>query len=66
MTCTRGELIGLIVHEATHVWQFVRHHMNEASPSKEFEAYAMQAIAQSLIEAVNDTWGGLLAERPAT
>lgn len=49
------EIAGLIVHEATHVWQFVREHMGEKHPSVEFEAYSMQAIFQGLYDAYLDT-----------
>lgn len=48
---TELEIAGLICHEATHVWQYVRENMGETDPSKEFEAYAMQAIFQSLYQA---------------
>lgn len=44
------ECIGLLIHEATHVWQQMRDDMGEKNPSSEFEAYSMQAIAQRLIE----------------
>ena len=44
-------IVGLIVHEAVHVWQLVRENIGEANPSSEFEAYAIQAISQELIEA---------------
>lgn len=48
---TRVDIAGLLCHEATHVWQAVRKNMAEDEPSKEFEAYAMQAIFQSLYQA---------------
>ena len=40
------EVVGLIVHECTHAWQYVQAAMNEQSPSSEFEAYTMQALVQ--------------------
>lgn len=40
---------GLIVHEATHIWQEIKELLGEDNPSKEFEAYSMQWIAQELI-----------------
>lgn len=49
------EIIGLIVHEATHVLQFVLEKMDEREPSPEFEAYSMQAIVQNLYQAWQDT-----------
>lgn len=48
---TRHEVNGLLVHEAMHVWRWVREQIKERDPSAEFEAYAMQHIAQSLMEA---------------
>jgi len=51
------EVLGLLVHEATHVWQAVRRAMREDEPSREFEAYSMQAIFQSLHDAMEKTWG---------
>ena len=52
-----GEVVGLLVHEATHVWQHVRAAMREKEPSPEFESYAMQAISQGLIQAYAETRG---------
>ncbi|MDV5861384.1 hypothetical protein QM298_10740 [Pseudomonas mendocina] len=49
------EVIGLIVHEAAHVWQFIRDEIGEYAPSVEFEAYTLQAISQELIGAFCDT-----------
>ena len=51
------ELIGIVVHEAAHVWQEVRLSIGERSPSIEFEAYSMQAITQELLAAFDDTRG---------
>lgn len=48
---SRVVIAGLLAHEATHVWQHVRRQMQEAEPSIEFEAYAIQAIFQSLYQA---------------
>ena len=53
------EIVGLIVHEAMHVWRFIRERIGEREPSLEFEAYAMQAIAQNLIVAYEQTRGRL-------
>lgn len=54
------QVVGLLVHEAMHVWRHVRESMGEREPSLEFEAYAMQAISQCLIDAYEKTRGGLL------
>lgn len=48
--------IGLLVHEAVHVWQEIRDSLNEDNPSSEFEAISIQAIAQRLIEKYERMW----------
>lgn len=45
------EVIGILIHEAVHVWQNIRDDIGEAKPSPEFEAYSIQNIAQKLIDA---------------
>lgn len=52
---SRSEIAGVLCHEATHVWQYVRQNMGEREPSIEFEAYSMQAIFQGLYQAWIDT-----------
>jgi hypothetical protein len=42
-------IVGLIVHEAVHVWQWACEQMGEREPSVEFEAYAIQRITQNLL-----------------
>ena len=44
----RAEIYGLLVHEAMHLWREVRETLGEREPSSEFEAYAVQNIAQQL------------------
>ncbi len=51
------EIAGILVHEATHVWQEVRAAMGEREPSIEFEAYSVQAIFQELYSAFQATRG---------
>lgn len=43
-------VIGLLVHEAVHIWQAIKDEIGEKEPSSEFEAYAIQDISQRLIE----------------
>ncbi len=45
------EVVGLIIHESIHVWQSIKDIIGERYPSAEFEAYAIQSIAQRLIGA---------------
>ena|SRR5690242_1032128 len=49
---------GLIVHEAMHIWREIRDHVGEESPSAEFEAYAIQTIAQRLMESWHEQTKG--------
>ncbi|PCI03453.1 MAG: hypothetical protein COB78_10880 [Hyphomicrobiales bacterium] len=50
-------IIGMLVHEATHVWQNICEDAQDDSPSHEAQAYAMQNITMSLINAYSDTRG---------
>ena len=47
----RDELVafGMLVHEATHVWQKHAASLGEHSPADEQEAYAIQFISQNLM-----------------
>ena len=45
------QVYGLLVHEAVHIWQAFRERIGEDNPSKEFEAYSIQAISQRLMAA---------------
>lgn len=51
----RGEIYGLIVHEAVHVMQTYRKQLNDPNPGIEFEAYSLQGIVQHLLYAFEQT-----------
>lgn len=42
-------VVGLLVHEAVHIWRAICDDIGEHRPSAEFHAYAMQCIVQELI-----------------
>ncbi len=44
-----SENIGLLCHEAVHIWQEFRDSIGEKFPSSEFEAYSIQSISTQLI-----------------
>jgi len=44
------EVAGLLVHEAVHVWQEYCDFYGEKFPGREQEAYAVQSLAQELME----------------
>lgn len=54
--CPTG-LVGLLVHEAVHVWQSVCEDMGEDAPGREVEAYAIQNITMNLLAAYAKTRG---------
>lgn len=45
------EIVGLLVHEAVHIWQKIRQDMREDEPGTEVEAYAIQSLSIKLIDA---------------
>ena len=51
------EVYALLVHEAVHVWQALREDLGERDPSHEFEAYALQSIAGTLMQAYTERRG---------
>lgn len=57
------ETVGLLVHEAMHVWRDIREGIGEEFPSSEFEAYMMQNIIHELLEAYQKTRGPLFTRR---
>lgn len=44
------QIASLLVHEAVHIWQATKKDYGEREPSAELEAYAIQNIAQRLME----------------
>ena len=44
------QLAAMLTHEAVHMWQVARERLGEDKPSQEFEAYAIQALTQRLLE----------------
>ena len=48
----KSEIIGLLVHEAIHVWQGICDYINERNPGNEISAYSIQNISQSMIDEV--------------
>jgi hypothetical protein len=49
---TKVEIVGLVAHEATHIWQAAMENIGEKKPSPEFEAYGIQAITQSILQEI--------------
>lgn len=45
-----GAINGLLVHEAVHCFQVWCRHAGESKPGDEFMAYAIQSIAQELMD----------------
>ena len=50
-------LICVLVHEATHVFDWICEHMGENEPGGEMRAYAMQHIVRGLLNAYSATLG---------
>jgi hypothetical protein len=48
-------IMGLLVHEAAHVWQFACEDAGDTHPSREAEAYGIQTIFLSLLDAYSTT-----------
>lgn len=47
----KSEVMGLLVHEASHIFDETMKHLGEKDPSKEFKAYSLQNISQNLYDA---------------
>lgn len=56
---TYESIAALIVHEAVHVWQrYCNEILSERNPSSELEAYVIQNITQTLLEAFRKQYYG--------
>lgn len=49
-----NSVVGILVHEAVHIWQSFKRYIGEKEPSDEFEAYSIQSISQRLIAAYSE------------
>lgn len=47
---SKSQIMGLLVHEAVHVWQECLITMREKNPGQEVEAYAIQWISQCFMD----------------
>jgi hypothetical protein len=43
-------VVGIMAHEAVHIWQYLCEEIGEDHPSKEFMAYTLQTITQELLK----------------
>lgn len=50
---SQAQIAALLVHEAIHIWQDTLALLGEGKPGSELEAYAVQSIVQTLLEAYN-------------
>ncbi|MFA5567482.1 MAG: hypothetical protein WC972_02440 [Trueperaceae bacterium] len=70
IVCVRGagdhtgvQMAAMLVHEAVHIWRRACELWGEWNPSREFEAYSIQAISQELMQSYADRLGGRDAPR---
>jgi hypothetical protein len=52
-----SSIVGIIVHECTHVWQEIREFIGEEKPGMEAEAYALQTLTMNVLAAFYQTRG---------
>lgn len=50
-SANRLETYATLVHEAVHVWQWIKEDIHESEPSAEFEAYSIQRLSLNLMGA---------------
>jgi hypothetical protein len=48
---TQSQVYAMLVHEVTHLCDYIMEELGEEAPSKEFKAYCMQAVCQRLFNA---------------
>lgn len=48
------EIYAVLVHEAQHLWRWIKEEIGENKPSAEFEAYAMQSITSNLFRSYKE------------
>lgn len=60
---TPQQIAELLAHEAMHVWRDMRKVLGEKKPSSEFEAYSIMIIFGELLNAYQQTRGGLFVRR---
>lgn len=54
---TLSQIIGLLVHESVHAWQYVLEYMGEDKPGWEIDAFSIQCIFQDIYQGWWDTRG---------
>lgn len=54
---SKADTVATIVHEAVHVWQYMRDFIGEDKPSSEFEAYSVQGIVTALLDSYHRQTG---------
>ena len=55
---TVSQIVGLLAHEAVHIWQEIKKSIGEKEPSSEFEAYSVQWLTQCLVHKYFKKKGG--------
>ncbi len=55
-THSKMEISSILVHEATHAWQYTKAAAEETNPGDETEAYFMQHLTYWLFEQVEAAW----------
>lgn len=56
-TASTVQRIGLVVHECVHAWQFICRDNGIKEPDQETEAYAIMALVQNTLGAIEQAWG---------